>query len=133
MSQAFSLFFTSQDRGNTAAEGSETTPGGNEEIRWEVVANTPGLTPAVIIGGRLEAEGIPVRTWPEGAGRAMGLTVGILGTAYVAVPEAYAALAHQILDEVDEPDSEESEAIVGDETVDDETVVDETVDDETLN
>lgn len=116
MSQLFPLFFASKGRDDTAAGQRETTPGGSEAIRWEVVANAPGLAPAAIIGGRLEAEGIPVRTWQEGAGQAIGLTVGILGTAYVAVPEAYAGRARDILDEVDAWDVAEDEPGLDEET-----------------
>lgn len=75
----------------------ETIGGGRREIRWEVVAQTPGLTPATIIAGRLQSEGIPVRAWQEGAGQALGLTVGLLGTGYVAVPDDYADEARRIL------------------------------------
>jgi hypothetical protein len=75
----------------------ETTPGGQGEVRWEIVAQMPGITPATIVAGRLQAEGIPVRAWQEGAGQALGLTVGLLGTGYVAVPEEYVAQALEIL------------------------------------
>jgi len=85
-------------------ENAETIPGGNKEIRWEIVARTPGLAPATIMAGRLQAENIPARAWQEGAGQALGLTVGLLGTGYVAVPEAYAQLAKRILNEGDVPD-----------------------------
>jgi hypothetical protein len=78
---------------------SETTPSQQSEIRWEIVARMPGLTPATILAGRLHAEGIPVRAWQEGAGQALGLTVGLLGTGYVAVPEEYAEQALAILEE----------------------------------
>jgi hypothetical protein len=80
----------------------ERTPGGHEEIKWEIVARTAGLTPATIIAGRLQAENIPTRAWQEGAGQALGLTVGILGTGYVAVPEEYADLALAILNDEEE-------------------------------
>jgi hypothetical protein len=95
---------------NLPLDGNETTRGGRTEIRWEVVAETAGLTPATIIAGRLQSEGIPVRAWQEGAGRALGLTVGLLGTGYVAVPDDYADEARRILDDtepVDESDEVE--------------------------
>lgn len=72
--------------------------GRSQEVRWEVVAQMPGITPATIIAGRLQAEGLPVRVWQEAAGQALGLTVGLLGTGYVAVPEEYAAQAQEILE-----------------------------------
>lgn len=80
-------------------KANETTPGGHAPIRWVIVTKTPGLAPATIIAGRLQAEGIPARAWQEGAGQALGLTVGILGTGNVAVPGDYAEKARQILAE----------------------------------
>lgn len=84
-----------------------TTPSHKSEIRWEIVARMPGLTPAIILAGRLQSEGIPARAWQEGAGQALGLTVGLLGTGYVAVPEEYVAQAQAILDEEVAIDEEE--------------------------
>lgn len=89
---------------------SETTPSGGEAVNWEVVAKLPGLVPAQIVAGRLESEGIPARAWQEGAGQALGLTVGLLGNGYVLVPEEYKEQAIAILDEevafLDEEDAE---------------------------
>ena len=85
-----------------SSQSKETTPGSTEEIRWEVVARMPGLVPANIIVGRLRAEGIPARAWQEGAGQALGLTVGLLGTGCVVVPEEYVEQALDILEEADE-------------------------------
>ncbi len=76
--------------------------GGSKEIKWETVARTAGLMPATIMAGRLQAENIPVRAWQEGAGQALGLTVGILGTGHVAVPEEFADLALEILNDEEE-------------------------------
>jgi hypothetical protein len=72
-------------------------PGEVEQVHWEVVERTAGITPAEIIAGRLQAEGIPARAWQEGAGEALGLMVGLLGTGHVAVPEEYAERARAIL------------------------------------
>ncbi len=85
----------------------ETTPNDKKEVRWEIVARTVGLTPAQIIAGRLHAEKIPVRAWQEGAGQALGLTVGILGTGNVSVPEEFVEQALAILAEEDEYDADE--------------------------
>lgn len=68
-----------------------------QEVRWEVVTKTPGITVAEIIAGRLQAEGIPARAWQEGAGEALGLIVGLLGAGHVVVPEEYAEQARAIL------------------------------------
>ncbi|MCB9007931.1 MAG: hypothetical protein H6656_11290 [Ardenticatenaceae bacterium] len=84
------------------------------EVKWEVVAQMPGLTPATIVAGRLKAEGVPVRVWQEGAGQALGLTVGLLGTGYVAVPEEYKDQALTILEtdyEDDAADWDDEESV----------------------
>jgi hypothetical protein len=78
-------------------KSSNTTPGEPQEVRWEVVEKTSGITVAEIIAGRLQAEGIPARAWQEGAGEALGLIVGLLGTGHVVVPEEYAEQARAIL------------------------------------
>jgi hypothetical protein len=85
-----------------------TTPKGQSEIKWKVVAETSGIIPAKIIAGRLQSEGIPTHAWQEGAGQAIGLIVGKLGTGYVAVPEEYETAALEILEE-DEADIHDEE------------------------
>lgn len=90
---------TAADETKAAARPAVTTPEGSEPVRWQVVAKQAGLMQATIIAGSLQAAGIPTRTWQEGAGRAIGLTVGLLGTGYVAVPEEYAAQAEALLAE----------------------------------
>jgi hypothetical protein len=79
------------------------TPGDRREFKWQVVAQAPGITPATIIAGRLKAEGLPVRVWQEGAGQALGLTVGLLGTGHVAVPEEFVDRALEILEYEEDP------------------------------
>lgn len=86
----------------------DRTPGENREISWVSVATSPGITVAEIIAGRLQSEGIPARAWQEGAGEALGLIVGLLGTGHVVVPAEYAAEARAIL-EADEADMIEEE------------------------
>jgi hypothetical protein len=84
---------------------SDSGPTGDErETKWEVVTKTPGLAPAEIIAQRLRSEGIPARSWQEGAGQAFGLTVGLLGDGYVVVPESYLEQAKAILEETIDPD-----------------------------
>ncbi len=63
-----------------------------------VIEKTAGITVAEIIAGRLQSEGIPARAWQEGAGEALGLIVGLLGTGHVVVPEEYADRARAILE-----------------------------------
>ncbi|MCP5099775.1 MAG: hypothetical protein GY943_29830 [Chloroflexi bacterium] len=86
-----------------------TTPNGKEQVRWEVVARTMGLTPATIIAGRLQTEGLPVRVWQESAGRAIGLMVGSLGTGHVAVPEQFVEQALDILEDDEAYEFDEDE------------------------
>jgi hypothetical protein len=76
-----------------------TTPGGDQPIQWKVATKTAGITPATIIAGRLQANDIPARAWQEGAGQAYGLTVGLLGTGYVMVPESCLEQAKALLAE----------------------------------
>lgn len=73
----------------------------DEPVRWVTIYKTLGLLPAQIMAGRLEAEGIPVRAWQEGAGQALGLTIGLLGNGHVAVPESFAEQARDILTEAE--------------------------------
>lgn len=89
-----------------SSDKSTTGGGGSEPVRWEVVATAPGLAPAQIIVGRLQADGIPARAWQESAGRAAGLVVGLLGLGYVEVPEAFVEQALDVLGTAvgDEPD-----------------------------
>ena len=92
---------------NSNDSSKSTYPGGQKEVKWEIVAEAAGITLATIIAGRLQTHGIPVRAWQEGAGKALGLTVGLLGTGYVAVPEEYVAQAKAILAEAVEIDPDE--------------------------
>jgi hypothetical protein len=93
----------------TPAGSRETTPGGQEVVKWEVVAETMGLLPAQIIAGRLQSEGLPARAWQESAGLVHGLTIGPLGTGYVSVPESVAEQAREILLRAEEADEEWAE------------------------
>jgi len=88
-----------QDVEGTDNQEEPTTPGGDREVKWEVVTKTAGLAPAEIIAQRLQSEGIPARAWQEGAGQAFGLTVGLLGNGYVIVPESYLDKAKAILEQ----------------------------------
>jgi hypothetical protein len=88
-------------------QANRTSPGGGQEIKWKVVAETAGLAPAEIIAGRLQSEDIPARAWQEGAGQAFGLTIGLLGTGFVVVPEEYVDRAKEILDAEDDFDAYE--------------------------
>lgn len=85
-------------------ESWDTTPSSKKEVNWVEVAQTFGLTQAQIIAGRLQAEGIPAYAWQEGAGRAAGLVIGLLGAGHVMVPEEYEEEALDILSDEEEID-----------------------------
>jgi hypothetical protein len=73
------------------------------EISWVQVAAANGPTEAGMIVEYLRAEGIRAVAWQEGAGNALGLYMGSLGTARVMVPEEDAEEALALLEEEDEP------------------------------
>jgi hypothetical protein len=108
---SYSLPFDDPD--TQANQAGSTSPGGDAEVKWEIVARTSGLAPATIVAGRLQVEGIPARAYQEGAGRALGLTVGILGTGFVAVPEEYAEKALRILNDTSDESDDESDSFIG--------------------
>ena len=66
---------------------------------WVVIDQTAGMLQAELLRGLLEAEGISVVLLQEGAGRAMGLTVGTLGWVQMLVKPGDAPRARQALDE----------------------------------
>jgi hypothetical protein len=83
----------------TAEKARETTPGKEQQVRWEVVAVANGQAEAAIIRGRLEADGIPAQVQQEPAGAAIGLTIGRLGQVKVLVPEPLVGAALGILNQ----------------------------------
>jgi hypothetical protein len=80
------------------ARAAATPAGARQSITWEVVETAPGITVANIIAGRLQTAGFTVRVWQEAAGQALGLTVGALGTAHIAVPDEQADEARRLLE-----------------------------------
>lgn len=67
------------------------------ETHWEKVDETQGALQAELLRGLLEAQGISVLLSQEGAGRALGMTVGTLGIVEILVPAAEAEAAQEIL------------------------------------
>lgn len=65
---------------------------------WVLVDRTQGMLAAEMIKSQLEAEGILVMINQEGAGHALGLTVGPLGEVEVLVPSDQEAAAREIID-----------------------------------
>ena len=81
----------------------------HEHSEWVVVEVTDGLLNAQIVAEHLHAEGILAIATQEGAGRALGLTVGVLGEGRVLVPAEFEAQARELLDiTVEYVDEEES-------------------------
>jgi hypothetical protein len=99
-----------------------TTPGGEEPQRWIVIAIV-SWGEAEIMRSKLESENIPCLLQREGAGMAIGLTIGPMGEVKVLVPEHLADRATELLstndiddEEIDE-DAETSDDTDGEETV----------------
>lgn len=64
---------------------------------WIVLDEVPGMLQAEILRGLLEAQEIPTVLSQEGAGRAIGLTIGTLGTVQVLVPSKDQDRARELL------------------------------------
>jgi hypothetical protein len=95
--------------GREEAVDAETTPGGEESVKWVVIRANISPGEAVVVRGRLESEGIPVVLQQEAVGAVLGLTVGPLGSARVFVPEPLAEQALAILAETFEVEEEDDE------------------------
>ena len=77
---------------------SSTTPGGDEEVRWIVIA-VVGWAEAEVLRSKLDAAGIPCILQREAAGAVLGITIGTLGEVRVLVPEPVADQAVALLNE----------------------------------
>jgi len=91
----------------------------NEYEQWVVVTETFGALEAEFIVGRLKAEEIPARMWTESAGRALGITIGKLGTSYVEVPVSFLEEAKEIIDEDFSNEIDDDEWQIADNDLDD--------------
>jgi hypothetical protein len=67
------------------------------EKKWVQVASIQAEVQAELLRGLLEAQGIPVLLSREGAGRALGLTIGPLGEVNILVPGEFQAEAKNII------------------------------------
>jgi hypothetical protein len=65
---------------------------------WIVLDEVPGMLQAEILRGMLEAQEIPSVLSQEGAGRAIGITIGTLGAVQILVPSKDLDRAREILD-----------------------------------
>lgn len=88
---------------------SETTPGGEQPVRWVVIRANVAPGEAMILKSRLESEGIPTLVQQEAVGTVLGLTVGPLGSAKVLVPESLTDQALAILAETFDTDADGEE------------------------
>ncbi len=90
-------------------------PETKEPVEWVQLSEAYASLEAEVVAGLLRAEGVPVWIWQQGAGRALGLTVGPMGNAHIMVPAEYVEIAHSIL--AAEPESiPEAEETFTDET-----------------
>jgi hypothetical protein len=65
---------------------------------WVLLEKVEGMPLAELMGSLLEAQNVPVYLNQEGAGQAMGLTVGRLGEVEVLVPSQQLQTARQVID-----------------------------------
>jgi hypothetical protein len=83
---------------SVSGNDSERQADRRESVQWTRVATAAGTPNAVVIAGRLEAEGIPTQVTQEAAGRnVFPVLVGRLGEAIIWVPENEASRALEIL------------------------------------
>jgi hypothetical protein len=77
------------------------------EKKWAQVASVQAEVQAELLRGLLEAQGIPVLLSREGAGRALGLTIGPLGEVNLLVPGEFQAEAKSIIKQYEVGDFED--------------------------
>jgi len=69
------------------------------EVKWELITTVSGELQADLLRNLLEVQGIKVFLSQEGAGRAVGLTMGPMGEVQVLVPENQSEAARQIVED----------------------------------
>jgi len=79
------------------------------EHNWVQVASVQAEVQAELLRGLLEAQEIPVLLSREGAGRALGLTIGPLGEVHILVPDQYLNQANKVLIQYQAGDFEDLE------------------------
>ena len=67
------------------------------EAKWVELTRVQGDLQGELLRGLLEAQDIPVVLSQEGAGRAIGLTVGPLGETSILVPNSHLSQAQMVL------------------------------------
>ena len=77
-----------------------------DEIRWEKATEVNGRLEAEMLKSFLEAEGVPVELFQEGAGQAFAVNVGALGVVQVFVPKDKLAEALPLIEVFEKPETE---------------------------
>lgn len=74
---------------------------GPDQKLWYIIGHATSMAQAEIPAGLLRSAGIPVYLFREAGSTAIPVTVGLLGSIDIAVPEAYYADALALLEAVD--------------------------------
>lgn len=78
-----------------------------DEIQWEKATEVYGRLEAEMLKSFLEAEGVPVELFQEGAGQsAFAVGIGALGLVEVFVPKEKFAEAHELIEAFQNPENE---------------------------
>lgn len=77
-----------------------------DEMRWEKATEISGRLEAEMLKSFLEAEGIPVELFQEGAGQAFAVNIGPLGIVQVFVPKDQLADALILVEAFENPENE---------------------------
>jgi hypothetical protein len=79
-----------------------------DEVRWEKATEVYGRLEAEMLKSFLEAEGVPVELFQEGAGSAFAVNVGSLGLVQVFVPKEKLQDALELIEAFQNPENEVS-------------------------
>ena len=77
-----------------------------DEIHWEKATEVNGRLEAEMLKSFLEAEGVPVELFQEGAGQAFAVNIGALGVVQVFVPKDKLAEAMPLIEAFENPENE---------------------------
>ena len=87
-------------------------PARDDDAEWVQLDEVAGAEEASLVVSYLHANGIEAFAWQEGAGRAFGLTIGVLGATHIMVRDDQAQLARSVLE------AEVEDGLDGDEPAD---------------
>ena len=86
------------DASGVSAESVLQIPARDDDAEWVQLVETTGAEEAALLVSYLQANGIEAFAWQEGAGRAFGLTIGVLGASHVMVRDDQVQLARSVLE-----------------------------------